>query len=580
MKMRFRLFAGVLAAIMIILAVPAYASAFSDVEADRWSADDVAYVVEKGYMNGTGNGNFSPEDTMTRAMIVTVLWRREGSPKVRFTPEFSDVSENEYYATAVIWAKINGIVNGTSDTEFSPDANVTREQLAAMFMRYTSFLHYAVTARTDLKGYSDAGQISPYAADAVAWAVRTGLVTGTSATTLSPGDNASREQFAAILRRYDGVKFEYMNARGKINPVYPEDGEEISVLNPIMKTYIRRFYGGDFDDLEVLDDAYTWLSGEDSVYFPEGGHELSYPVFVYFTWTCDNPIRIMKLEISEKEDFSELADVTVGGIFSLNDGTYSCGVTNFRVGTKYYWRVRSDFAVRSEVRSFTTAPDRYRPIYLEGGSNVRDMGGWVNAEGKTIRQGAIFRGAEPESYDFEDPNHFLTDSGRRALAEDLGVKTRLDLQVESLEGLHHQGEWYGIEYILRPSKKWEECFEDEGRAWMKEVFEVALDTSKYPLYFHCYAGADRTGTVAAVLECLLGMDMKDIEFDFSVTSLSTCSPRFWPRDRDGSRVQFVDGLAEMYPELETTQERVEEFLVSLGISREKIEAFREYMIID
>ena len=115
---------------------------------------------------------------------------------------------------------------------------------------------------------------------------------------------------------------------------------------------------------------------------------------------------------------------------------------------------------------------------------------------------------------------------------------------------------------------------------MKEVFEVALDTSKYPLYFHCYAGADRTGTVAAVLECLLGMDMKDIEFDFSVTSLSTCSPRFWPRDRDGSRVQFVDGLAEMYPELETTQERVEEFLVSLGISREKIEAFREYMIID
>ena len=227
MKMRFRLFAGVLAAIMIILAVPAYASAFSDVEADRWSADDVAYVVEKGYMNGTGNGNFSPEGTMTRAMIVTVLWRREGSPKVRFTPEFKDVPENEYYATAVIWAKVNGIVNGTSDTEFSPDANVTREQLAAMFMRYTSFLHYAVTARADLKGYSDAGKISPYAADAVAWAVKTGLVTGTSATTLSPGGNASREQFAAILRRYDGVKFEYMNTRGKINPVYPEDGEEI-----------------------------------------------------------------------------------------------------------------------------------------------------------------------------------------------------------------------------------------------------------------------------------------------------------------------------------------------------------------
>ena len=74
--------------------------------------------------------------------------------------------------------------------------------------------------------------------------------------------------------------------------------------------------------------------------------------------------------------------------------------------------------------------------------------------------------------------------------------------------------------------------------------------------------------------------MKDIEFDFNVTSLSICSPRSWPRDRDGSRITFVAGLSEMYPDKETTQERVEEFLVSIGIPREKIEAFREYMIID
>ncbi|MBQ6263737.1 MAG: S-layer homology domain-containing protein [Clostridia bacterium] len=580
MKMRFRLLAALLAAVMIILAVPAYASSFSDVEDGRWSAADVAYVVEKGYMNGTGNGKFSPRDPMTRAMIVTVLWRREGSPKMAFVPVFTDVSENDYYASAVIWAKNNGIVNGTSDKEFSPKANVTREQLAAMLMRYTGFLHYSTKGRADLKGYTDASGISSYAADAVAWAVKVGIISGTTPKTLSPRNHASREQFAAILRRYDGAKFEYTNLRGKIELIYPAEGEEISVLNPLMKTFVNRFYSGDFDDLEVLEDAYNWLPTEDSEFFKSGAHDLTYPAAVNFRWTCDNPIRIMKLEISEKEDFSEPAEVSVGEVFSLTEGMYSCNVTNFKVGTTYYWRVRADFATKSDTRSFTTAADRYRPIYLEGGSNVRDLGGWVNAEGKRIRQGAIYRGAEPESYSFEDPHHFLTAEGRRRLAEDLGVKTRLDLQVESLEGLHHQGEWYGIEYCLRPSKKWEECFEEEGRAWMKEVFEAALDTTKYPLYFHCYAGADRTGTVAAVLECLLGMDMRDIEFDFNVTSLTICSPRFWPRDRDGSRVKFVDGLAEMYPDKATTQERVEEFLVSIGIAREKIEAFREYMIID
>ncbi|MBR7032340.1 MAG: S-layer homology domain-containing protein [Clostridia bacterium] len=580
MKMKFRLFAGVLAAIMIILAVPTYASAFSDVPDSRWSAEDVAYAVEKGYMNGTGDGKFSPDGTMTRAMVVTVLWRREGSPRVKYSPDFSDVGENEYYSSAVIWAKSNGIVNGTSDKEFSPSANVTREQLAAMLMRYTSFLHYSVTARTDLSVYSDAAKVSPYAADAVAWAVKTGLVTGTTATTLSPGAHASREQFAAILRRYDGVKFEYTNLRGTIDLVYPEEGDEISVLNPLMKTFVRRFYNGDFDNLEVLEDAYNWLPTEDNDYFKSGVHDHTYPVVVNFRWTCDNPIRIMKLQISEREDFAVPASVTIGEVFSVSEGVYSCSATNFKVGTTYYWRVRSDFASRSEVRSFTTAPDRYRPIYLEGGSNVRDLGGWVNAEGKEIRQGAIFRGAEPECYDFEDPHHFLSAEGRRALAKDLGVKTRVDLQEESLEGLHHQGEWYGIEYVLTPSKKWEECFGEDGPEWMRKVFDAVLDTSKYPLYFHCYAGADRTGTVAACLECLLGMDMKDVRFDFDVTTLSICSPRSWPRDRDGSRIQFVDGLAEMYPEKETTQERVEEFLVSIGIAREKIEAFRDYMIID
>ncbi len=580
MKMKLRFAAAILAVVMLVLSVPAYASAFSDVKDSRWSAEDIAYAVEKGYMNGTGDGLFSPAGAMTRAMVVTVLWRRENSPKVKYSPEFTDVPEKAYYTSAVIWAKNAGIVNGTSKTEFSPSADVTREQLAAMLMRYTSFLHYSTRDRADLSGFADSGKVSSYAKDSMAWAVKIGLITGTDATTLSPGSKASREQFAAILRRYDGVKFAHTNTKAKFELLYPEEGDELSVLNPLQATFVRRFYMGEYDDPENPEAVYDWLAEAQTDLFQSGVHNPSYPAMINFRWTCDDPVRIQRVEISEDEDFSTKADVTIGSVFSLTNGVYSCNASNFRLGTKYYWRVRTDFRSISDVQSFTTAQDRYRPIYLEGGTNIRDLGGWVNAEGKRIRQGAIFRGAEPESYEFEDPNQFLTAEGRRQMAKDLGIKTRLDLQEESLVGLHMQGEWYGIEYFVRPSKQWQDTLSGVGAEWLKEIMEVALDTSKYPLYFHCYAGADRTGTVAGYLEILLGMDMNDVIFDYDVTSLSIVYERSWYNGTDGARTVFLEQLAQMYPDLATPQEQIEEYLVSLGIAREKIEAYRDYMILD
>ena len=585
MKMKLRIAAVILAAVMFVIAVPAFASDFSDVKGSRWSAEDVAYAVEKGYMNGTGDGKFSPAAAMTRGMVVTVLYRREGSPWVRYSPEFTDVPENAYYTSAVIWAKNAGIVNGTSATTFSPSANVTREQLAAMLMRYTDFLHYTTRDRANLGAFTDSGAISSYAKDAVAWAVKTGLITGTTATTLSPGSQASREQFAAILRRYDGVRFEHINRKAKFELLYPAEGDVISVLNPLQATFVRRFYMGDFDDPANPSAVYDWLAGSDSAVFRSGGHNPSYPAMINFRWTCDDPVRIQTVEISEDEDFSAKADVTTGSVFALTDGVYSCNVTNFRLGTTYYWRVRTDFRSISDPQSFTTAWDRYRPIYLEGGTNIRDIGGRVNAEGKRIRQGAIFRGAEPECYDCGEPNQCLTVEGRRQMAQDLGIKTRLDLQEESLEGLHMQGEWYGIEYFVRPCGHWTDTLYGTGAEWLKEIMEVALDTSKYPLYFHCHAGADRTGTIGAYLDILLGMDMEDVIFDYDVTSLSIVYKRSWygngeEDEGDSSRVQFIKALAEKYPDLATPREQVEEYLVSLGIEREKIEAFRDYMILD
>ncbi len=580
--------AALFVASALAAALPVLAASFSDVETGRWSEEDIAYAVEKGYMNGTGGGEFSPDDTMTRAMIVTVLWRREGSPRVKYRADFKDVPEGEYYASAVIWAKDSGVVNGTSETEFSPSDNVTREQLAAIIMRYTAYLRYATALRRDLKNYTDAGEISEYAYDAMSWAVRVGLISGTSSTTLSPRGFATREQFAAILRRYDGVDFMYSTKLAKITAIAPEDGDEISVLNPTAAKFVKRFENGDFDDPLTPEKVYEWLPGAQTDFFNESGLNLTYPASIAFTWKCDDPTRLMILDISENEDFSTPASLTKGRVIPLPDGTYTCLVTNFKVATKYYWRVRTDFRAVTETRSFTTAPDRFRMIYLEGGNNVRDIGGDVNRDGKRIRQGVIYRGGEPEVYSEEDRYHLLTDEGRRILGVDLGVRTRLDLQADSVGVERGIGEWYGVNYVLRPcAEGWTPCLTGEGAEWFREIFEVILDPDNYPIYFHCYAGADRTGTVGACIDSLLGFTEEDLKLRFDFTSLSLIWQRSWydgEKDDTGvissNRVNFFNGLAEMFPDAADHCEQVEAFLLSIGIEKEKIDAFRDYMILD
>ena len=580
-------------AVMFILSalsspVPVSASSFSDVEAGRWSEEDIVYAVEKGYMNGTGGGEFSPDDTMTRAMIVTVLWRREGSPRVKYRADFRDVADGVYYTSAVLWAKSSGIVNGTSDTEFSPDSDVTREQLASILMRYTSYLRYTTGTQADLKNYSDASEISEYAYGAMSWAVRVGLISGTTETTLSPRGFATREQFAAILRRYDGLKFSYSVKRANAEAVYPEDGDEISVMNPLASKFVKRFENGDFDSAEDPELVYSWLPSADTRFYRESGINLTYPSSVNFVWKCDDPTRLMVLDISEDEDFSTSASLTKGRITFTPDGTYSCLVTNFKVATKYYWRVRTDFRAVTETRSFTTAPDRFRQIYLDGGNNVRDIGGDVNRDGKRIRQGVIYRGGEPEDYSGEDKDHLLTQEGRRILGVDLGVKTRLDLQAGSVGVERGLGEWYGVNYVLRPcAEGWTPCLSGEGAEWFRDIFEVILDPDNYPIYFHCYAGADRTGTVGACIDSLLGFSTEDLKLRFDFTSLSLISQRSWydgEKDDAGvirsSRAEFFDQLALMFPDASDHCEQVETFLLSIGIEKEKIDDFRDYMILD
>lgn len=174
---------------------------FTDVRESDWFYEDVAFAYENGLFAGTSNTTFSPNASMTRAMLVTVLYRLEGQPAVNGRSGFSDVQYNGYYEDAVTWAADNGIVNGTSTTTFSPNANVTREQMAAILYRYAQHKKYNTAVSSGLNGFTDHASVSGYAAASLEWAIAEKLVNG-SAGKLMPTGNATRAQVAAILHRF------------------------------------------------------------------------------------------------------------------------------------------------------------------------------------------------------------------------------------------------------------------------------------------------------------------------------------------------------------------------------------------
>ncbi len=174
---------------------------FTDVREADWFYDDVVYAYENGLFSGTSDTTFSPNASMTRAMLVTVLYRLEGQPTVSGRSGFSDVKLNSYYEDAVTWAADNGIVNGTGATTFSPNTNVTREQMAAILYRYAQYKQYGTTASAGLNGFSDAAKVSAYAKAPLSWAFAEKLVNGSEGRLLPTG-NATRAQVAAILHRF------------------------------------------------------------------------------------------------------------------------------------------------------------------------------------------------------------------------------------------------------------------------------------------------------------------------------------------------------------------------------------------
>ena len=173
---------------------------FSDICSDDWFHPYVDYVVSHHLMGGTSDYTFEPESPMTRSMLVTVLWRFEGEPH-EGSNIFVDVPGGQWFTDAIAWAALNQIVGGVGNSQFDPEGNITREQMATILYRYAQKKGFSISARADLSVFPDAGNVSGWAQDAMQWAVGMGYIGGSDGFLL-PGGNATRAQVAAILQRF------------------------------------------------------------------------------------------------------------------------------------------------------------------------------------------------------------------------------------------------------------------------------------------------------------------------------------------------------------------------------------------
>lgn len=181
------------------------AKQFTDIKENFWAHDSIGFVVSEGLFNGTGQGKFSPGLTMTRGMLITVLYRLAGSPDVEgLDNPFTDVPADSYYCAPILWAHSKHIANGYQDETFRPENQLTREQLATFLHRYANNMGFDTNNYADLDKYSDAKSVSEFARESMCWAVGEGIIKGVTETTLCPTKSATRAEVATMVMRFAG----------------------------------------------------------------------------------------------------------------------------------------------------------------------------------------------------------------------------------------------------------------------------------------------------------------------------------------------------------------------------------------
>lgn len=339
-----------------------------------------------------------------------------------------------------------------------------------------------------------------------------------------------------------------------IEAVTPTEGSVFCLANSRIKNWYESF------DFTVTDTDEHWL-GED-IFLPETP---------FFTWTVGDNAHYYKVYISDSSDFSQYQCYLTA--------SPELSVEHLYTGKTYYWfvdAVYSDYTVRSEVFSFLTQQTP-RTVDIDGVSNSRDIGGYLTLDGKRIKQGMVYRSAKLDN---------ITELGRYTLLNVLGVKTDLDLRgdrndyyknathpVTELNHVVVACPWYstGSNHI------W---LDDYNKAEFAKAIKVFADPDNYPIIFHCSLGRDRTGTLAMVLEGLLGVDENTLMMEYELSVFSYWGTNGGTKYNDGLRNNIHDTYLYIYNNYEgdTFSEKVEDFLLDIGVTAEEIVSIKDIML--
>ena len=321
-----------------------------------------------------------------------------------------------------------------------------------------------------------------------------------------------------------------------------------------------------------------------------------------------------KIEIGKSPDLADAriwyvktdrADAAAGRESGKKDGaddvSFTVPMANLEIAEKYFWRVtargrcgfdcgtkhgcsESKVLVRSQIASFHTEDVAPRWIAIEGRvANMRDIGGWRTLDGRRVRQGMAFRGQglNDNSVTGEAPgSNRLMLEDVKYLTGTLGVRTDLDLRSKGeTADMNESPLGANVKFINNPSGCYGGIFTDWGKKTMAENFRLFCDRKNYPIYFHCIAGADRTGSLAYVLLSVLGVARHDVETDWESTFYPNIpddvhdAPKYWCRES-----HFNQGFGKYGGENDTWNRRVELYLLDCGVTKDEIECFRSIML--
>lgn len=330
-------------------------------------------------------------------------------------------------------------------------------------------------------------------------------------------------------------------------------------------------------------DQYSFIESDDisviDVYV-DGKAEKSRPQPVELKWTDSARGSSYTVEISESKNFADCLSYPADGC--------SVSVYNLKIGVKYYWRVKAKGgAVVSATGEFTTAGDAPRNLYVDGVTNVRDIGGYITSSGKRMMQGLIYRGGRLNKSDVNDdgyatpPQVFvpeITEAGAKTLTDVLKVKTEVDLRLLERNGYPAtkpaKSAVTGVEYVRIPMNG--NASIDTNADKIKEFMELLTDRSIYPVYFHCNIGTDRTGMFTYLLQGLCGVDETAMLKDYLFSNYGNIGEAKTPQNSKNKFVILLGANGEYAGQ--TTAARVESYFKSIGVSEATYNAVRDILM--